>query len=119
MKSISSLLAPALLTAVVIGGAVPADAAPHRTGAGEDLRREISQLDRQVERMRQDRRISRREAAKIDARIDMLRNTWRDYARGGFDRGETRSLAANIEYVRRDLARQAFDRNDRPYNRRG
>lgn len=116
MITLRYLAAPALLAVAATGLAVPASAANFSNG--NDLRREIVQLDRQVDRLYARDRISRREAAKLDARVDMLHDTWRGYARGGFDRGEIRLLSARIDAVRRDLARQTFDRNDRAYNDR-
>ena len=116
MITIKHLVAPALLSLAAVGIALPATAATFSNG--NDLRRDISQLNNQIGRMQATHRISGREAAKLDARVDRLGQAWRSYARGGFDRGEVRSLSAQIDAVKRDLARQTYDHNDRAYNRR-
>lgn len=107
----TNLLAlPAVLA--TLAAAAPAIAAPHRTD-GDALRREIAQLEKRLDRLDDTRRISGREEDRLDRRIANLKRTWSAYSRGGFNRGERRSLAAQIDRVRFDLTRQARDRNDR------
>jgi hypothetical protein len=116
MTALKYLAAPALLAIVATGMAAPASAAYYDNG--NHLRRGISQLDRQIDRLKDQRRISGREAAKLDNRVDRLEATWRSYSRGGFNNGEIRSLSAQIDAVKRDVARQANDANNRAYNGR-
>lgn len=110
--SIAKLLAaPAAIAALAL--AVPAAAAPYHRTDGDSLRRDIGQLERQLDRLDDTRRISEREEKRLDRQIDGLERTWRDYARGGFTHGERRSLSAQIARVRNDLHLQANDRNGR------
>ena len=115
MTLTKTLLAPALFAALAAGTAMPASAAIY--GNGNQLRREIAQLDRQIDQARDRRAISAREAASLGSRVRTLDVTWRAYARGGFTRAETRSLDNRIDQVKRDFARQATDRNGRPGDR--
>lgn len=115
MKIARILAAPAVLAA--LAATVPAAAAPGRTD-GDALRRDISQLERQLDRLDDSRRLSEREEERIETRIDRLERTWQTYARGGFTQGERRSLSAQIDAVRNDLARQYDDRNGRVAHRR-
>lgn len=101
---------PAVLAA--LAAAVPAAAAPYHRTDGDGLRRDISQLERRLDRLDDTRRISGREEERLDRSIAHLKRTWSRYARDGFTRGERHSLAAQIDRVRYDLNRQARDRND-------
>lgn len=108
------LVAPAILAATV--AAVPASAAPYNTD-GNALRRDIAQLENRLDRLDDTRRISGREEDRLDRSIDGLKRTWSAYSRGGFSQAERRNLSAQIVRVKRDLDRQANDRNDRARNR--
>ena len=116
MNFTKTLLAPVLFAALAAGTALPVSAAAY--GNGNQLRRDISQLDRQVDQARARHVLSGREAASLDARVRTLDATWRSYARGGFTGAETRSLENRIDQVKRDFARQATDRNGRANDRR-
>ena len=115
MTFTKTLLTPVLFAALAAGTALPASAAVYANG--NQLRRDISQLDRQIDRARDRHVISGREAASLQSRVHTLDATWRAYARGGFTRAETRSLVNRIDQVKRDFARQATDRNGRPGDR--
>ncbi|MGN6499915.1 MAG: hypothetical protein ACTHKM_07185 [Tsuneonella sp.] len=107
MTTKTKLLATALLASLTLGAAAPASAA--QWGAPAQLRQDISQLDRQIDRARDQRRISRAEAAQLDRQVDRLQNTYRAYARGGFTRGEYAALDRGVDAVRRNLAVQVRD----------
>ena len=116
MTLAKTLLAPVLFAALAAATALPASAAVY--GNGNQLRRDISQLDRQIDRAQARHVLSGREAASLQAQVRTLDSTWRAYARGGFSRAETRSLDNRIDRVKRDFARQATDRNGRANERR-
>jgi hypothetical protein len=96
-----ALAAGALLT-------TPASARGWADNAGQ-LRAEIAQLDRQVDRSHG---ISNREERALERRVDRLRSLYRDYARHGFTRNETRSLQREIASVRVAVERQSHDWNN-------
>jgi hypothetical protein len=96
-----ALAAGALLTS-------PASARGWQDNAGQ-LRAEIAQLDRQVDR---NRGISNREERALEQRVDRLQGLYRSYARYGFTRNEARSLQREIASVRVAIQRQSRDRND-------
>jgi hypothetical protein len=99
-----ALAAGALLT-------TPAAAAGWNN-AGQ-LRTEISQLDRQVDRARG---LSRSEENRLQRQVDQLQKLYRNYARNGFTRGEISVLNTRIGMVRNQLFKQSNDwngRNDR------
>ena len=98
-----ALAAGALFTA-------PASAAPWHANAGQ-LRAEIAQLDRQIDRKPG---VSNREERVLEQRVDRLQDLYRSYARHGFTRSEVRTLEREIASVRAALARQSHDWNNHP-----
>ena len=103
------LAAPLALAAGALFSA-PASAAPWHANAGQ-LRAEIAQLDRQIDRKPG---VSNREERVLEQRVDRLQNLYRSYARHGFTRAEVRTLEREIASVRAALARQSHDWNNRP-----
>jgi hypothetical protein len=95
-----ALAAGALLTS-------PASARGWNDNAGQ-LRAEIAQLDRQVDRSRG---VSDREEGALEQRVDRLQGLYRNYARHGFTRNEVRSLQREIASVRVAIQRQSRDWN--------
>jgi hypothetical protein len=87
----------------------PASAAWHANPG--QLRAEIAQLDRRIDRSHG---ISNREERALEARVDRLQSLYRSYARHGFTRGELRSLEREIAAVRNAIARQSHDWNNHP-----
>ena len=85
---------------------VPASAAA--TANAGQIRAEINQLDRQVDRMRG---LSNREEARLERRIDSLQSLYRSYARGGFTNRELRSLNYELGKVKAEIRDQSHDRN--------
>jgi len=104
------LAAPLALAAGALLGS-PASAQSWNHGNAGQLRAEIAQLDRQVDRTRG---LSNREERALEARVDRLQNLYRSYARGGFTRGEVNSLEREIASVRVAIQRQAHDWNNHP-----
>ena len=102
------LLAAPLALAAGALLASPASAQGWTSNPGQ-LRAQIAQLDRQIDRSRG---ISNREERALDQRVDRLQGLYRSYARHGFTRGEVRSLQREIASVRVAIQRQSHDRND-------
>ncbi len=116
MKIATRIAASALAASLALGVAVPASAAVwDRPG---ELRSEIAQLDRQIDRAEARRDISHREAARLNAQVDRLEATFRSYARGGFTRYELAAIDSRIDTVKRQLAVQSRDNNRRGYDSR-
>jgi hypothetical protein len=100
------LLAAPLALAVAGLLATPASAA--RWSTSSQIRAEIAQLDRQVDRARG---LSQREEQRLERKVDQLRSLYRGYARNGLNRAEINALSGRIDNLRNDLARQSHDRN--------
>ena len=107
------LIAAPLALAVMTAVATPASAASwHDAG---QLRAEIAQLDRQVDRMRG---LSPREEQRLGNQVDRLQAMYRDYARGGFNRAELQRLNGQVNAVKTQVFAQSHDRNGR-FDRHG
>lgn len=113
MKTLKTLIAPALAASLLAGFAVPASAATWTVRS--DIRGEIAQLDRQIDRARFTRQISPREAAGLARQVDQLHRLYALYSRGGLTRYEQAALDRRIDAIRFDLARQVHDRDNRPW----
>jgi len=103
------LAAPLALAAGALLGS-PATARSWNDNGGQ-LRAEIAQLDKQIDRSRG---ISNREERALENRVDRLQTLYRSYARHGFTRAETQSLQREIDSVRVAIQRQAHDWNNHP-----
>ncbi|WP_126174234.1 hypothetical protein [Altericroceibacterium xinjiangense] len=90
------ILAPLSLAASALLLATPVSAASVSRDAGQ-LRSEITQLDRQVQKQNGS---SRKGTAGLARQVDQLQNLYRSYSRNGFTRPEIRTLTARIESVR-------------------
>ncbi len=116
MKVVTKIAASALAASLALGVAVPASAAVwDRPG---QMRSEIAQLDRQIDRAEARRTISRREAAQLNAQVDRLQATFRSYARSGFTRYELAALDSRIDMVKRQFVLQSRDGDRRGYDSR-
>jgi hypothetical protein len=109
MTAIPRIAASALAASLALGVAVPASAAA--AYAPGQLRAQIAQLDRDIERAEARRIISNREAVQLDRQVNRLQVTYRDYARGGFTRNELAALNSRIGTLQRQVAVQARDGN--------
>jgi hypothetical protein len=74
------------------------------------IRVELNQLDRQIDRARG---LSRSEENRLENQVDRLQQLYGRYARNGFSRGEISVLNTRIGMVRNQLFRQANDWNGR------
>ena len=109
MKTATRIAISAVAASLALGVAMPASAAVYdRPG---QIRAEIAQLDRQIDRAEDRRILSRREAAQLNAQVDRLQAMFRSYARGGFTRYELASLDTRLDAVKRQVAIQARDGN--------
>ena len=92
------LIAAPLALAAAVAVGTPASAAPWNS-AGQ-IRSEIAQLDRQVDRLH-DRR--------LENQVDRLQALYRGYARGGFTRGELQRLDSQLSAVRAQVYARSRD----------
>jgi hypothetical protein len=111
MTFATRIAASALAASLALGIAVPASAA--QWNAPGQMRQQIAQLDRQIDRAQANRMISHREARQLDQRVDNIRAMFNGYARGGFTRYELSNLDNRIDAVKRQLAVQARSYDDR------
>lgn len=118
MNKLTKLIAPALAASLALGAAVPASAATFVHSAG-NVRVELAQLDQQIDVARARHQISASESATLQKKVDRVQNLYRTYSRNGFSRSELRVLDNQIDTVKRDLARQANDRDNFGHNGRG
>ena len=103
------LLAAPLALAAGALFTTPAAAAWHANPG--QLRAEIAQLDRQIDRQHG---VSNREERALEARVDRLQSLYRSYARRGFTSAELRGLEREIASVRVAIQRQSHDWNNHP-----
>lgn len=115
MIRLNKLIAPALAAALALGAAVPASAAPWQQDARE-LRNQIVQLDRLIDRAEQRRLLSSREANQLERKVENLKDLHSRYARNGFTRAELRILVRRIDTVKRQVDREITDRDGRRSN---
>ena len=130
MFKFTKIAAPALIAAMAFGAAVPAQAQynqgrdngynhnNHNNNGynnGRGIEREITQLERQVNRGDNRDRISEREAAGLRRDVAQLRWTYRSYARDGLSNREVRTLQDRIQRIRHRLQNERHDRDGRRY----
>jgi len=113
------LLAAPMALAAAAMLATPASAA-NISNPGQ-IRAEIQQLDRQIDRMPG---LSNREEKRLEGKVDQLQRLYQSYARGGFSRNELQRLDRELSDVKaevfkasRDFGRDRQDRNDHRGNR--
>ncbi|MDF1835509.1 MAG: hypothetical protein P1U62_11605 [Alteraurantiacibacter sp. bin_em_oilr2.035] len=106
------LIAAPLALAATALFTVPASAA---AANGGQIRAEIQQLDRQIERSRG---LSRLEEARLNSQVTRLQSLYRSYARGGFTRTELRQLDRQVTSVRAQITDKARDNHDYRNDRR-
>ncbi|MBO0749326.1 MAG: hypothetical protein J2O44_02700 [Porphyrobacter sp.] len=100
------LFAAPLLLAAGSVLATPASATPWNNG--NQIRAEIAQLDRQIDRTRG---LSQREQQQLHREVSRVQALYRSYARGGFTRSELQTLDRAVGAVKADIARQSHDAN--------
>jgi septal ring factor EnvC (AmiA/AmiB activator) len=115
MRSIKTLILPALAAALALGAVSPAMAwgTPMRA---DTIRQQINELQRDVNRNDNRDRISEREAAGLRRDVAGLQNQFRAFNRDGLSGGEMRILGNRIQNIRsrlHDERRDADGRRDR------
>ena len=113
----------ALVASLALGLAAPASAAPygyHSQGwnSGHELRQQIAQLDRQVDRARRSGILVGREGAQLAQRVNRIEHKWYEFSHRGFTRTETRQIQVMIYEIERRIDLRArnsdrYERNDR------
>ena len=115
----SKIVASAVIASLAAGIAAPASAASYYGTSARELREDIAQLDRRVDRLQDRHVLTWREAARYQSKVEKLEDTWRYFARGGFTRGEINALDRQIDAVSFQLqqevreGRGGYDRDNR------
>ena len=109
MPKTAKLAGTALLGSLVLGLAAPA-AARDDTWSYQ-LRHQIQQLDRQVDRADRRGHLSRRDAAQLRWHLGRLVHRWEQYSYDGFNRHEVGTMRRMIGNVRRQLTNQVRESN--------
>jgi hypothetical protein len=114
------LLIPIALATASVALAAPASAQhwQPRPAATAQIRQDIGQLDRQIQRARQRRTISPREATSLRREAAQVRRNYAVYQRGGLNRAEVRSLQTQVNRVRVRLRLEQRDWDRAPGHRR-
>jgi len=102
--------------ALIAGLAFASPAAAQRWDGAGELRSDIRDLDRTVERSAESRRYTNQELRQLRTWIGNLEERYDRYARGGWTRTEVNDLGERIDSVRQRI-RNAGD-NDRRGRRR-
>lgn len=102
---LSVVIASATLTAI------PASAQTWRPrpAVARQIQADINQLDNQINRAQQRRKISRQEAVSLNRQALRLQRTYNRYARNGLDRREVADLERQINVVRQNLRLERRD----------
>ncbi len=85
----------------------------HQRAIQSEIRQDINELDRRIQRAEQRRTISRREATALRREAIQIRQLHNRYARNGLDRREVRELEQRINRVHRQLRFEQRDWNRR------
>ncbi|WP_394729026.1 hypothetical protein [Altererythrobacter sp. GH1-8] len=123
MTKLTKLIAPALAATMALSVAVPAQAAHGWVGPSE-IRAEMNQLDREIDRALHRGQLSRGEAHRFERQLGFIQYKFRSHARAGFSRGELQHLDKLVDQLRFDLRQEIrfagrHDRRDRyAYNDR-
>lgn len=122
MRKLNKIVAPALLAIALAGAASPAMAQyrDHR-GSHEQrghwnanqIRAQIAELDRRINRNDNRNRISEREAAGLRRDVRNLQSTFRAYNRNGLNNAELRTLNNRIDNIRTRLRIERRDWDNR------
>lgn len=105
------LLISAALASATLLTAAPAVAQPWRLSQSvhREIREDIQQLDRRIQRAEQRRTISRREATSLRRDASNIRRTYGLYTRNGLDRREVQDLQRRVNIVH---ARLRYEQRD-------
>jgi predicted RNase H-like nuclease (RuvC/YqgF family) len=113
------ILFSALLAGTMVAAA-PASAqawrgqpAQYNQVQSNQIRQEISQLQNQIARAQQNRRISAREANALRRQAATVQRNYSLYSRNGLDRREVNALQQQVQQIRRNLQVERRDADRR------
>ena len=109
------LIISAILAAAAITGAAPASAQAWRIqpAVQRQIQGDISQLNRQIDRAVQNRKISQREATGLRRDALGLQRLYNNYSRNGLDRQEVSRLQSQVDQLHQRLQVERRDRDGR------
>ena len=113
MRSIKTIILPALAAVLALGAVNPAMARDTPVRA-DMIRQQINELQHDVNRNDNRDRISEREAAGLRRDVAGLQNQFRAFNRNGLSGGEVRTLERRISHIR---SRLHIERRDRDHHR--
>ena len=121
MRKITSFVAPALVAALGVSATAPASAyeGPRHQAArytpvrNANVRGDISDLRRDIDRAAARRAISEREARGLRREAADIQRLYATYARGGLTNREAQSLQRKVDRVRVALHMERRDRDGR------
>lgn len=121
MRTLTKIIAPALVATLGLGAALPASAhetrheqpARHTPVRNDMIRADIHGLRAQIDRAAARRTISHREAAGLRRDADRIQRLYASYARDGLNRHETQVLKAKVSKVQYALHMERADRDGR------
>jgi hypothetical protein len=89
----------------------------HGYGQGANIERQLDQIERQIDRLRDRRLISREEAFRLERRAEQIDRLHDRFARNGLSQYERRDLQSRIQNLRQRV--QAERHEGRLADRRG
>ena len=109
------ILIPAVLALATLAGTAPASAQAWRIqpGVERQIQGDISQLNNQIGRALQNRRISQREATGLRRDAIALQRLYNNYSRNGLDRAEVARLQNQVNRLHQQLRLERRDRDGR------
>jgi len=102
--------------ALVAGALLATPASAASLGNPGQIRAEIQQLDRQIDRTRS---LSKREEQRLEGKVERLQGLYQTFARGGFSRGELQRLDRELTAVKAQVSNQSRERNGHQDQRGG
>lgn len=121
MRKFNKIVVPALIAALGLSVALPAQAQQYRQhDAGRptpvrdsNIRADINGLNRDIDRAAARRTISNREAASLKREAIQVQRLYSSYARNGLTRTETRTLQNRVDRIHVALRAERRDRDRR------
>jgi hypothetical protein len=122
MRKFTKILAPALIATLGLGMMAPAQAQSYgrHHDAGRptpvrdaNIRADISNLNRAIDRAIARRTISNREATGLKREAVQVQRLYTQYARNGLTASETRTLRNRVDWIENALRAERRDTNNR------
>ncbi|MBC2666184.1 hypothetical protein H7F51_11715 [Novosphingobium flavum] len=121
MRTLTKIIAPALVAITALGSAGVASAQPYQgrdfrqetPARTEAIRSQLNQIEQRVNRNDNRDRISEREAAGLRREVREIRDQFRAFNRNGLDNREFRTLQVRIDRVKARLQVERHDRDGR------